>query len=466
MKLLFLLRTIRFFHRTAFVSDSDEGNNREYFCSGTPFRERIFSLRKMFWIGICSIMLLIYPLRSHASDSIWNRIHFGITGGIHLNSTHFSELDNNYFPDPKLQSSGVFGLFAEFELGRSRRFSLRPELMFLSRGTKISDIANIEGYYWGENDGFSLEYEHKTHFIDIRVPILYYFTPVTMKFRPYLYVAPVIGFATGGNISATGNEESGHYSATYKMDVSKANMASVYVAGALGAGFTYPLTISERTFHFGIDLNYQYGFTDTYASMEKDGEALSKGFFTAYDIKGTRKFSGFEVRASVSVPLSIFKKRRKEVVLEPVPVVVPPPVAVAVPEKDCYTLDEILELMRRNEPIEGKTICAIDLINFEFGKSELNAVSREYLDKIAAMILRSNASIKVKGHTDNVGTEEFNMDLSQKRAKAVYDYLLKKGISASKLSYSYYGMSRPIASNDTEEGRMMNRRVEFEILNK
>lgn len=70
----------------------------------------------------------------------------------------------------------------------------------------------------------------------------------------------------------------------------------------------------------------------------------------------------------------------------------------------------------------------------------------------------------MKSHTDNVGTEEFNLKLSKKRAEAVVEYFVKKGVSQSRLSYSYYGMSQPLSTNDTEEGRAMNRRVEFEIL--
>ena len=72
--------------------------------------------------------------------------------------------------------------------------------------------------------------------------------------------------------------------------------------------------------------------------------------------------------------------------------------------------------------------------------------------------------VEVKGHTDNVGTEDFNVKLSRDRAEEVVKYLTRQGVSESNLSYSYYGMSRPLASNDTEDGRKMNRRVEFEIL--
>ena len=63
-----------------------------------------------------------------------------------------------------------------------------------------------------------------------------------------------------------------------------------------------------------------------------------------------------------------------------------------------------------------------------------------------------------------MGTEEFNLKLSKERAQAVAKYLESKGVHKDKLTFSYYGMSQPLSTNDTEEGRTMNRRVEFEIL--
>ena len=90
--------------------------------------------------------------------------------------------------------------------------------------------------------------------------------------------------------------------------------------------------------------------------------------------------------------------------------------------------------------------------------------SFEYLDKIAAILIKTQVRVEVKGHTDNVGSEEVNMKLSKERAKAVVNYLVRKGVGKDKISYSYYGMSEPLTTNDTEEGRTMNRRVEFEIL--
>lgn len=166
----------------------------------------------------------------------------------------------------------------------------------------------------------------------------------------------------------------------------------------------------------------------------------------------------------LAVPFSIFSGKG-----QPAPEPEPEPV-VAAPEpepadKPCYTLDEIIDLMAKNESIEGKTICAVDAITFDFAKSTIRPESHEYLDKLATTLIRSNRRIEVKGHTDNVGSAEFNMDLSRQRAEAVVDYLVKKGVDRNKLTYSFYGMSRPLSTNDTDEGRAMNRRVEFTILN-
>ncbi|MCB0683816.1 MAG: OmpA family protein, partial [Saprospiraceae bacterium] len=71
---------------------------------------------------------------------------------------------------------------------------------------------------------------------------------------------------------------------------------------------------------------------------------------------------------------------------------------------------------------------------------------------------------RINGHTDDVGTEADNQQLSEARAKAVYDYLIREGIAASRLSYKGFGESQPLAPNDTPQGRQQNRRTEFEIL--
>lgn len=103
---------------------------------------------------------------------------------------------------------------------------------------------------------------------------------------------------------------------------------------------------------------------------------------------------------------------------------------------------------------------------FETNKSELLPQSFSEIDKLVQYLnTADNTSIKISGHTDNTGNQDQNKTLSEARAKAVADYLIQKGIDKTRISFIGYGGSKPIASNDTENGKQLNRRVEF-IINK
>lgn len=102
---------------------------------------------------------------------------------------------------------------------------------------------------------------------------------------------------------------------------------------------------------------------------------------------------------------------------------------------------------------------------FDFDKSVLKPESFPELDRIAEMMEeRDDMQIEVSGHTDAMGPEWYNQALSQRRAKAVVTYLAEKGINTERLKVEYFGESKPIDSNETNEGRSKNRRVEFKIL--
>jgi outer membrane protein OmpA-like peptidoglycan-associated protein len=72
--------------------------------------------------------------------------------------------------------------------------------------------------------------------------------------------------------------------------------------------------------------------------------------------------------------------------------------------------------------------------------------------------------IEISGHTDSKGSAEYNKKLSERRAKAVVDYLIAKGVAPERLTFKGFGMERPLVSNDDEEGRALNRRTEFLIV--
>lgn len=99
-------------------------------------------------------------------------------------------------------------------------------------------------------------------------------------------------------------------------------------------------------------------------------------------------------------------------------------------------------------------------IFFETAKATLMERSLAELDRLAEALMRHPAlRLEVGGHTDAVGSDEANMLLSEQRAKAVYDYLLSRGIAADRLTYRGYGETRPVADNQTAEGRAANRRT-------
>ena len=75
-----------------------------------------------------------------------------------------------------------------------------------------------------------------------------------------------------------------------------------------------------------------------------------------------------------------------------------------------------------------------------------------------------NLKIEISSHTDSKGANDYNFKLSDNRAKSVVDYLISKGISSARLVYKGYGEEKPISTNDTDEGRQLNRRTEFKIL--
>jgi outer membrane protein OmpA-like peptidoglycan-associated protein len=103
-------------------------------------------------------------------------------------------------------------------------------------------------------------------------------------------------------------------------------------------------------------------------------------------------------------------------------------------------------------------------IFFDFDKASLRPESNLELDRLRKVMLDyPNMKIEISGHTDNKGSADYNRKLSQSRAKSVLDYLVKKGISPDRMTFAGYGFDRPLSPNETEEGRQLNRRTEFEI---
>lgn len=106
-------------------------------------------------------------------------------------------------------------------------------------------------------------------------------------------------------------------------------------------------------------------------------------------------------------------------------------------------------------------------ILFDFNKWDLKPDSKPVIEEIVdAMLSRPKLKLEIQGHTDNVGSQEYNLKLSDDRAKSVYEAIVQAGIDPARLRYRGFGFSKPVASNSTEEGRSLNRRTQFVVLAK
>jgi len=133
--------------------------------------------------------------------------------------------------------------------------------------------------------------------------------------------------------------------------------------------------------------------------------------------------------------------------------------------KDSITAP-VIKLEMEVQPIEVGMHYRLHNIYFAFNSADILSSSQKVLDEFIVFLNdHPTMTISIEGHTDNVGSDEFNLILSENRAKAVYNYLVNNGIDANRLQYKGFGKTNPIATNETEEGRAMNRRTEFVILN-
>jgi len=134
-------------------------------------------------------------------------------------------------------------------------------------------------------------------------------------------------------------------------------------------------------------------------------------------------------------------------------------------EKEIQKLRSMLESLSNGGGVNTDGSYNFGNIQFETNSSKLTKASTLIIDNVAN-IMKSTATpfkLNIAGHTDADGNDDLNQNLSQDRANSVKDYLVSKGISANLMTSAGYGESKPIATNETEEGKAKNRRVEFSI---
>jgi outer membrane protein OmpA-like peptidoglycan-associated protein len=126
-------------------------------------------------------------------------------------------------------------------------------------------------------------------------------------------------------------------------------------------------------------------------------------------------------------------------------------------------LQQFNAVLQTRDTARGLIVNMSDVL-FDTGSADLKPGAREKLAKISGILLaHPGLSLQIEGHTDNVGSDEFNMNLSGRRADSVRDYLAQEGVGASSMTTKGFGKTQPVATNDTAEGRQRNRRVELVV---
>lgn len=424
------------------------------------------------------------------SDSTESFVRFprnmiGIRGGVNFSDMHYSYNKINQFYDHHTQIQGMGGIFGHFQLGRTQ-FALRPEVSFVGRADSLE---------WKD-----VHYRLKAHYIDFRLPLTYNIRFRESHVSPYLMVAPQLNMAYGGKVTYHAED----FPKGVEAPITTADINPFDFSVMLGGGFDFLIPTQGIPVVFSIEAGYNIGMWNTFAPREirnnpdvaPDNRSVIANLFPRAELyRESRKNRGIELAFRLAVPIDDSwkgrrpKKETPEITLTDT-VYIPDTVYVREsdttiriqtdtvyilkpinngesPEyvrKDCYSFGEMYAFVKLGIDISDKRLCLFN-INFDFDSYRLRSESFPHLDEVAMMMnAYPEMRIKIMGHTDSLGSDQYNETLSLNRAKSVKRYLNSKGISLDRMETAGYGEKYPIETNSTDEGRFHNRRVEIEIL--
>ena len=415
---------------------------------------------------------------------VFPRNLIGVRGGLNMSDMIYSQkLVDRY--KHYWQPQGMLGLFGHFQLGNSN-LSLRPEVTLIGRADSLQ---------WKD-----VEYRMKAHYVDFRLPLTYNFRIDGSHVSPYLMVVPEFGMAYGGKIGYHADD----FPKGVTAKVTKADINRFDAGVMFGAGIDFLVETKSIPLLLSVEAGYNMGLLNTFAQREikdnpdiaeADRSIIANRFFGAELWQKERKNRGVEVALRIALPLDgSWKQERKPlakavdttrkapdtvfiVVVDTTPKV-PDTVYIGQPavkendgegpsyvHKDCYSFSEMYAFITLGIDISDKRICLFN-INFDFDSYRLRPESKQPLYDVAMMMKAyPEMRIKVYGHTDSLGTENYNNVLSLQRANAVIKYLKSQGIDGSRMEPEGCGKKYPIDTNQTPQGRFRNRRVEIEVMN-
>ncbi len=383
----------------------------------------------------CTLSSFAQNATSSESDAV-KRIAVGIQGGL-IRPANESGWEGHQNLSP------TFGIFALFRNGIGS--GLSPEL-------------NIA--YAKQNSDDTLSYSaYETGVISADVRLRWYPLAQDASFSPYLSAG--VGLLIPSNkipaVVTQADFKKDNAALCFPLTAGLTHNVSDNLALDLNVGWTLSTTDDINPRHddtndgwFGAKIGLAYSFGPIEKDSDDDGlsdkDEISRGTNPNNpDTDGDTLNDGDEVLKYKTDPLNA--------------------------DTDDGGVNDGVEVKRNTSPLDvaddifaievGETI-QIRNIEFETGKSDISPKSERILNKVLeAMNKNSSMELEVSGHTDNVGSHDSNMELSNNRAKSVKDWLVAKGVSGDRLTAQGYGPDKPTKSNDTAEGRRRNRRVEF-----
>lgn len=431
---------------------------------------------------ILILTLSVYTLcdaQTEAKSPLDFRYRVGMRLGINLSDMGFSHEPVDRYSHT-LQPLPMAGLFFGVRLGESP-LSIMPEVTFIQRGVKLN---------W-----LDVDYRMQASYLDLRLPLTYSFRLPEKAFAPYLMVAPTLGLALGGIIDYTADD----YPNSVHRSVTKADLSGTDFGLLIGAGVDWLTHIINHPFLFSLEAGYNFGLINTFAYREQfdninEGgntpSIIANPFFGAELWHNERHNRGIEVALRVSIPFGCIIQDTMEDESKLLANYMPPPPPDTVHDtittidtviitlqpqtdtvmsreyviKDCYSIAEMFSFITLGIDISDKRICLFN-INFDFDSYNLRPESLPPLNELAMMMTAvPDIKINVYGHTDSIGTNEYNQRLSENRAKSVMNYIVSRGVNPARIAFEGFGEEYPIESNETAEGRFRNRRVEFDII--
>lgn len=278
---------------------------------------------------------------------------------------------------------------------------------------------------------------HRTNAISVGLDLLYYIVPLE-SVSPYLSagIAPVIYF-----LSNPSNAALDKTNFSYQVNTSLGIEWAIEEDWKLKTEFQY-VTVMDAKFD-GSDKAYNGGVLggpyNSYFSLDI---GINYYFSKGEPSKLGKPFDGLKVENMEKVDYDRIENIVKK-----------------------YIPKEVVKQVVVEKPVDKPDKWVLVGVNFEFNSAKLMPEAYPILFyAVQNLVQNPDLNVEIQGYTDNIGSEKFNKQLSEKRALAVKEYLIARGINAARLKTAGYGSANPVADNKTADGRALNRRIEFKIL--